>query len=106
MNTDLGALAVMTFISVALGQIFNAVPSGLSNGLPLDDIAASIAFAYFGFRTLIEALQLEDDVKAGSYWMLKRPLRRLTLPMLKISGISSLRLLDLSLRQNLAIVVS
>jgi putative Ca2+/H+ antiporter (TMEM165/GDT1 family) len=55
----------MTFISVALGQIFNAVPSGLSNGLPLDDIAAAIAFAYFGFRTLTEALQLEDDVKGG-----------------------------------------
>jgi putative Ca2+/H+ antiporter (TMEM165/GDT1 family) len=62
---SVGALVVMTFISVALGQLFNAVPAGLSNGLPLDDIAASLAFAYFGFRTLTEALQLDGGEKGG-----------------------------------------
>lgn len=60
-----GALVVMTFISVAIGQIFNAVPAGLSNGLPLDDVVASLAFAYFGYRTLSEAYELEEDAKGG-----------------------------------------
>lgn len=42
---SVSALVIMTFISVAVGQVFNAVPAGLNNGLPLDDIVASIAFA-------------------------------------------------------------
>lgn len=62
---SVGALAVMSFISVAIGQFFHAVPAGLGNGLPVDDIAASVAFAYFGYRTLSEALQLDDDQKGG-----------------------------------------
>jgi len=57
---SIGALAVMTVISCAIGQIFHAVPSGLTQGLPLDDIAAVIAFAFFGFKTLKEAFEMEE----------------------------------------------
>lgn len=52
------ALAVMTVISVVLGQAFHAVPQGFTNGLPLDDYAAVAAFAFFGVKTLRESLAL------------------------------------------------
>ena len=61
---SLGALAVMTIISVVIGQVFHAVPSELSNGLPLDDVAAVIAFTYFGVKILSEAFE-EDEGKSA-----------------------------------------
>jgi hypothetical protein len=57
---SLGALAVMTVISVIIGQVFHAVPSEIANGVPLDDVAAVLAFTYFGIKILTEALF--DDV--------------------------------------------
>ena len=61
---SMGALAVMTIFSVLIGQSFHAVPAGfgegLLGGLPLDDVAAVIAFAFFGFKTLQEALTMEE----------------------------------------------
>ena len=54
---SLGALAVMTILAVLIGQIFHAVPSGLSQGLPLDDIAAVAAFLFFGVEILAEAFE-------------------------------------------------
>ena len=54
------ALAVMTVISVVIGQVFHAVPSGIADGIPLDDIAAVLAFAFFGFKTLKDALDMEE----------------------------------------------
>lgn len=56
---SVSALAVMTVISVVIGQVFHAVPSGLADGIPLDDVAAVLAFAFFGFKTLKEALDME-----------------------------------------------
>eukprot|EP00529_Nitzschia_sp_RCC80_P021134 CAMPEP_0113499908 /NCGR_PEP_ID=MMETSP0014_2-20120614/32012_1 /TAXON_ID=2857 /ORGANISM="Nitzschia sp." /LENGTH=398 /DNA_ID=CAMNT_0000394141 /DNA_START=172 /DNA_END=1368 /DNA_ORIENTATION=+ /assembly_acc=CAM_ASM_000159 len=60
---SMGALIVMTLISVVIGQAFHAVPSGfLGDGkLPLDDVAAVIAFAFFGFKTLKEALDMDEE---------------------------------------------
>eukprot|EP00567_Pseudictyota_dubia_P016079 CAMPEP_0197436432 /NCGR_PEP_ID=MMETSP1175-20131217/3881_1 /TAXON_ID=1003142 /ORGANISM="Triceratium dubium, Strain CCMP147" /LENGTH=346 /DNA_ID=CAMNT_0042965723 /DNA_START=79 /DNA_END=1119 /DNA_ORIENTATION=- len=57
---SLGALAVMTILAVLIGQIFHAVPPGLTQGLPLDDIAAVCAFAFFGVKILAEALDSEE----------------------------------------------
>jgi putative Ca2+/H+ antiporter (TMEM165/GDT1 family) len=64
---SMGALFVMTLISVIIGQTFHAVPAGLLGGegsflgsLPLDDIAAVIAFAFFGVKTIADALNLEE----------------------------------------------
>lgn len=60
-----GALAVMTIISVLIGQIFHAVPPGISQGIPLDDVAAVLAFAFFGFKTLKEASEIDPDGESG-----------------------------------------
>jgi len=64
---SMGALFVMTLISVLIGQTFHAVPSGwlggegnILGGLPLDDVAAVLAFAFFGFKTLQDALSMEE----------------------------------------------
>jgi putative Ca2+/H+ antiporter (TMEM165/GDT1 family) len=57
---SIGALAAMTFVSVLIGQIFHAVPAGIADGIPLDDICAVAAFAFFGFKTLKEAFEMEE----------------------------------------------
>uniref|UniRef100_A0A7S4MRF1 GDT1 family protein n=3 Tax=Odontella aurita TaxID=265563 RepID=A0A7S4MRF1_9STRA len=57
---SLGALAVMTILAVLIGQIFHAVPPGITQGLPIDDIAAVCAFAFFGVKILAEALDSEE----------------------------------------------
>lgn len=63
---SLGALAVMTVLAVLIGQVFHAVPSGLTQGIPFDDICAVAAFAYFGVKILSEALDPESE---GSSFM-------------------------------------
>ena len=45
-----GALALMTVISVAVGQIFHAVPASFTRGLPIDDYVAIASFLYFGVK--------------------------------------------------------
>ena len=57
---SMGALTAMTLLSVLIGQIFHAVPSGFGDGIPLDDIAACLAFAFFGIKTLKESLAMEE----------------------------------------------
>jgi len=61
----MGALAVMTIISTALGQIFHAIPSSLTQGVPYDDIVAVLAFTYFGLKTLYDASKLEAGNNSG-----------------------------------------
>jgi putative Ca2+/H+ antiporter (TMEM165/GDT1 family) len=58
---SMGALAVMTLLSVLIGQIFHVVPAGIGQGVPLDDIAAVAAFTFFGFKTLKEAYDLDPS---------------------------------------------
>lgn len=57
---SMGALSAMTVLSVLIGQIFHAVPSGFGDGIPLDDIAACLAFTFFGLKTLKDALDMEE----------------------------------------------
>lgn len=57
---SIGALGIMTLISVVIGQTFHAVPAGFADGLPLDDIAAVVAFTFFGIKTLKDALDMEE----------------------------------------------
>ena len=61
---SLGALAVMTVISVVIGQVFHAVPAGIANGVPLDDVAAVLAFTYFGIKILSEAFEDSGEKSA------------------------------------------
>jgi putative Ca2+/H+ antiporter (TMEM165/GDT1 family) len=58
---SMAALAIMTFISVLIGQVFHAVPSGLSQGIPIDDVAAVLAFAFFGIKTLKDAIAMGES---------------------------------------------
>ena len=51
----------MTVISVAIGQIFHAVPSSLTRGLPIDDYVAIASFLYFGVKSLLDAREIGDD---------------------------------------------
>lgn len=55
----------MTVLSVLVGQIFHAVPTGLTRGLPIDDIIAVISFSYFGIKSLLDASALEDGDNSG-----------------------------------------
>jgi putative Ca2+/H+ antiporter (TMEM165/GDT1 family) len=59
---SISALIVMTILSVIIGQIFHIVPTfgGITDGIPLDDVAAAIAFAFFGVKILKEAIEMED----------------------------------------------
>ena len=56
-----GALAFMTLVSVVIGQVFHAVPTSLTRGLPIDDYVAIISFLYFGVKSLIDASAVEED---------------------------------------------
>ena len=51
----------MTVISVAIGQIFHAVPDGITRGLPIDDYVAVAAFLYFGVQSLLDAREIGED---------------------------------------------
>lgn len=62
---SISALAIMTIISTVLGQIFHAIPSSITQGIPYDDYIAIIAFTYFGIKTLYDANQLQDGKSSG-----------------------------------------
>lgn len=62
---SISALAAMTVLSVIIGQLFHAVPVGISQGIPFKDLAAVVAFAFFGIKTLKEASELEDGDSSG-----------------------------------------
>uniref|UniRef100_A0A6T7G1K6 GDT1 family protein n=1 Tax=Coccolithus braarudii TaxID=221442 RepID=A0A6T7G1K6_9EUKA len=55
-----GALALMTVISVIIGQVFHAVPPSITRGLPIDDYVAIASFVYFGVKALLDAKDLDD----------------------------------------------
>lgn len=57
---SLGALGAMTVISTVIGQLFHAVPSSLTQGIPFDDYIAVAAFAYFGIKTLIDTSKIDS----------------------------------------------
>lgn len=58
---SIGALGVMTVISTLLGQLFNAVPPSLTQGVPFADYVAVAAFSYFGLKTLYDSSQMTTD---------------------------------------------
>eukprot|EP01025_Chloroclados_australasicus_P063534 TRINITY_DN8413_c0_g1_i1.p1 TRINITY_DN8413_c0_g1~~TRINITY_DN8413_c0_g1_i1.p1 ORF type:complete len:344 (-),score=27.99 TRINITY_DN8413_c0_g1_i1:526-1500(-) len=57
------SLAVMTVISVAIGQMFKSVPQALYSSLPIGEWLGTIFLVVFGIRALLEGLSqnTEDD---------------------------------------------
>ena len=89
-----GALALMTVVSVLIGQIFHQVagrrqlsrtialhapararqdggcmhqvPAGLTRGLPLDDYVAIASFVFFGIKAILDAVRATRPGAEGS----------------------------------------
>mmetsp|Transcript_3951 Transcript_3951/g.7623 ORF Transcript_3951/g.7623 Transcript_3951/m.7623 type:complete len:313 (-) Transcript_3951:321-1259(-) len=57
----MGALGLMTVISVAIGQIFHALPSSLHSSIPFDDYAAVALLVWFGITNIRDSVTLSDD---------------------------------------------
>lgn len=55
------ALGSMTVISVAIGQIFHALPSSLNSTIPFDDYAAVALLLWFGFQSIRDGLAMKVD---------------------------------------------
>lgn len=55
------ALASMTIISVAIGQIFHALPTSLNSTIPFDDYAAVALLLWFGFQNIRDGLKMKQD---------------------------------------------
>jgi putative Ca2+/H+ antiporter (TMEM165/GDT1 family) len=49
---SLGALAVMTVISVGIGAVFRNVPDALKSSLPIGEVAGVLLLVYFGMKAL------------------------------------------------------
>lgn len=62
---SISALGVMTIISTVIGQIFHAVPTSISQGIPFDDYVAIAAFSYFGIKTLYDSSKMSMDDNSG-----------------------------------------
>ena len=68
------ALALMTVISVAVGQIFHAVPASFTRGLPIDDYVAVASFLYFGVKVRTAPLRLALPCHSASRYCTAYPL--------------------------------
>lgn len=55
------ALGSMTIISVAIGQIFHALPSSLNTSIPFDDYAAVLLLLWFGVQSVRDGLGMRAD---------------------------------------------
>lgn len=62
---SMAALSVMTIISVLIGQVFHAIPSGLAGGFKFDQWVAVLAFSYFGLKTLKDSYEMADGDSSG-----------------------------------------
>jgi len=59
------ALAVLTVLSVIVGQLFSTVPHSITQGVAICDLFALLAFSFFGVKTLKEAYEIQDGGSSG-----------------------------------------
>lgn len=62
------ALGLMSVISVAIGRIFQQIPSSLTTSLPIGEYLAVALLLFFGVRTLKEAIdtpEATEDTESG-----------------------------------------
>lgn len=55
------ALGLMTVISVAIGQVFHALPASLNSTIPFDDYAAIALLVWFGIQNIRDGLSMGSD---------------------------------------------
>lgn len=55
------ALGSMTVISVAIGQVFHALPPSLNTSIPFDDYAAAALLVWFGFQNIRDGLSMRNE---------------------------------------------
>ncbi|CAL5018230.1 unnamed protein product [Urochloa decumbens] len=58
---SMAALSLMTIVSVIIGQVFQSVPAQFQTTLPIGEYAAVALLAFFGFKSIKDALALPDS---------------------------------------------
>ncbi|XP_020585188.1 GDT1-like protein 2, chloroplastic [Phalaenopsis equestris] len=59
---SMGALSLMTILSVVIGRIFQSVPAQFQTALPIGEYAAAALLAFFGLKSIIDAWKLPSNV--------------------------------------------
>lgn len=59
---SMGALALMTILSVIIGRIFKSVPSQFQTTLPIGEYAAVALLVFFGLKAIKDAWELPSSV--------------------------------------------
>ncbi|KAK4749094.1 hypothetical protein SAY87_026543 [Trapa incisa] len=62
---SMGALSLMTILSVVIGRIFQSVPSQFQTTLPVGEYAAIALLIFFGLKSIKDAWKLPAVVKSG-----------------------------------------
>ncbi|KAL9386600.1 hypothetical protein Peur_019724 [Populus x canadensis] len=63
---SMGALSLMTILSVVIGRIFHSVPAQFQTTLPIGEYAAVTLLMFFGLKSIKDAWDLPtNDVKTG-----------------------------------------
>lgn len=62
---SMAALSLMTIVSVILGRIFQSVPAQFQTTLPIGEYSAVALLAFFGFKSIKDALALPDNANGN-----------------------------------------
>uniref|UniRef100_I1LAK6 GDT1 family protein n=1 Tax=Glycine max TaxID=3847 RepID=I1LAK6_SOYBN len=62
---SMGALALMSILSVVIGRIFQSVPAQFQTTLPIGEYAAVTLLLFFGLKAIKDAWDLPSDVVKG-----------------------------------------
>ncbi|XVE81451.1 hypothetical protein DITRI_Ditri15bG0064800 [Diplodiscus trichospermus] len=71
----MGALSLMTILSVIIGRIFQSVPAQFPTTLPIGEYAAITLLVFFGLKSIKDAWDLPPTVakKGGDLMNLSKP---------------------------------
>ncbi|CAN6242547.1 unnamed protein product [Urochloa humidicola] len=58
---SMAALSLMTIVSVIIGRVFQSVPAQFQTTVPIGEYAAVALLAFFGFKSIKDALALPDS---------------------------------------------
>ncbi|OAY67425.1 GDT1-like protein 2, chloroplastic [Ananas comosus] len=62
---SMGALSLMTILSVIIGRIFQSVPAQFQTTLPIGEYTAVALLTFFGLKSIKDAWELPSDVSNG-----------------------------------------